>query len=165
MVEVTLGAKKAAVLCLLVNKDKVLLLKRAKEPHLGKYIPVGGKIEPFESPQEAAKREIFEETNVKVDNLNFCGVMVETSPIKFNWINFIYISDVEHFEPTECNEGALSWEKLDSILDLPTPTTDWYIYKFIRENKPFMFNALYDKDLNLLKLEDEITNEILFRDE
>jgi len=163
MVEVTLGGKRAAVLCLLVNKDKVLLLERAKEPHLGKYIPVGGKIEPFESPQDAAKREIFEETNVKVDNLKFCGVMVETSPIKFNWINFIYVSEVEYFEPPECNEGTLSWKQFDSILDLPTPTTDWYIYKFIRENKSFMFNALYDKDLNLLKLENEISNEILFK--
>lgn len=158
MSNLPIGVKRAAVLCLLVNNDKVLLVKRGKDPHQGKYIPVGGKIEPFETPLQAAKREVSEETNNEVVDFKFCGVMVETSPQKFNWINFIYVSNVEYFEPKPFDEGELVWHNIDDILDLPTPKTDWYIYKYIRENKPFMFDAIYDENITLLSLIEEIEN-------
>ena len=33
------------------------------------YTPVGGKIDPYESPYDAAIRETFEETVIKVDKM------------------------------------------------------------------------------------------------
>lgn len=162
MEEMRLGIKKAAVLCLLINEDKILLLKRNKEPHINKYIPVGGKIEPYESPKEAVIRETREETDEHINNFKLCGVMVETSPVNFNWINFIYVSNVNYFTPKICNEGELSWESFSKILELPTPTTDWHIYKYVMENKLFMFNAVYDENLDLQLLEDEMSNIVLY---
>jgi 8-oxo-dGTP diphosphatase len=60
-----------------------------------KYIPIAGKLEPFETPIEAAKREVKEECGVDLANLKFCWVMVETSAVDFNWINFIYTAEVD----------------------------------------------------------------------
>ena len=44
-----------------------MLLKRFKTPNKGLYTPVGGKLEPHESPLNAAIRETFEETGINVE--------------------------------------------------------------------------------------------------
>ena len=56
------GLKKSAVLCVLKNQDSFLLLKRLKEPNKELYTPVGGKLDPFENPNQTAIRETREET-------------------------------------------------------------------------------------------------------
>jgi hypothetical protein len=40
--------------------------------------------------------------------------------------------------------------------NVPTPKTNWYIYKYILDNKPFAFSAEYDGKLNLLSMTEEI---------
>ena len=60
--------QKLATLCYLYHKKKILLLHRVKKQndmHEGKYIGLGGKIEPYESPRECMIREIFEESGIK----------------------------------------------------------------------------------------------------
>lgn len=44
--------------------EKLLFCKRTKEPYLGKYNLVGGKIEPGEKGFDAAYRELEEETGI-----------------------------------------------------------------------------------------------------
>ena len=44
--------------------DKVLMCKRRKNPYIGLYNLVGGKIEPCEDGLEAAYRELVEETGI-----------------------------------------------------------------------------------------------------
>jgi ADP-ribose pyrophosphatase YjhB (NUDIX family) len=51
---------------LVTHEDRVLLGVRGKEPNRGKWILPGGKIKPFESIQEAARREIREETGLDI---------------------------------------------------------------------------------------------------
>ena len=46
------------------NLDKVLFCIRAKEPYKGLYNFVGGKVEKNESNDNAAYRELFEETGI-----------------------------------------------------------------------------------------------------
>lgn len=166
MSEVTLGLKRAAVLCVLKSRtaNRYLLLKRNKDPHINKYIPVGGKLEPFETPDEAAKREVFEETGKEVPFLKLCGIMTETSPVKFNWINYVYVGIVDEFEPRFCSEGDLEWIDADRILDIPTPTTDWFIYDLILRGNSFILDAQYDTQLNLKRLKNQIDETLLFED-
>lgn len=45
------------------NQNKVLLHKHKK---LGKWLPPGGHIEPNETPPEAARREVLEETGLEI---------------------------------------------------------------------------------------------------
>lgn len=48
----------------IIKDNQVLLIDHKK---LGKWLPAGGHIEPNESPEEAAIREVKEETNLSVD--------------------------------------------------------------------------------------------------
>ena len=46
------------------NKEKLLFCKRAKNPYKGLLNFVGGKVEPEENSENAAYRELFEETGI-----------------------------------------------------------------------------------------------------
>jgi 8-oxo-dGTP diphosphatase len=159
------GLKKAAVMCILRAGDHYLLLCRNKEPNQGKYVPVGGHIDPHETPRHAAIREVREETGYAIDDVRLCGVLVETSPIDYNWVVFVYSSEVRAFAPPVCNEGQLEWIHLSRITQVPAPATDMYIYDLISRGQMFALDAEYDQNLRLLLLQDEITGEVLHRDE
>ena len=49
--------------------DMVLLVKRGREPSRGYYAFPGGRVEPGETLEVAARRELFEETGLHVDSL------------------------------------------------------------------------------------------------
>lgn len=153
------GLKRTAVLCVLKNEHKFLLLKRLKEPNKDRYTPVGGKLDPYEEPYEAAIRETREETGIEVPQMRYCGVLVETSPNAYNWTSFVYLADIDFIIPPQCNEGSLEWVDFENVLNLPTPETDWYIYKYLLEERPFALNAVYDNELRLLTMKEEIANE------
>jgi 8-oxo-dGTP diphosphatase len=154
--QIQTGIKKAAALCVLKHKDSFLLLKRNKEPNAGMYAPVGGKIDPFETPKQAAIRETFEETGIQVPDMNYCGVLTESSPSRYNWISFIYIAEIEFMEPPPCDEGTLEWISAKNLSKIPMPPTDLIIYTYILDNKQFAFNAIYDAELNMTQLIEEI---------
>lgn len=158
MDKIPLGLKRTATLCILRNNNKFLLLKRLKEPNKDNFTPVGGKIDPFENPLNGAIRETFEETGIKVQTMKYCGLLTETSPTKYNWVNFVYITEIDFIDPPTCNEGTLTWIAFDELLNVPTPKTDWHIYKYILDGKPFALNAEYDEQLNLLSMTEEIEN-------
>lgn len=153
-----LGLKRTATLCILRHHHMFLLLKRLKNPNKDTYTPVGGKLDPFETPLNSAIRETIEETGIQVDGMKYCGILTETSPTEYNWTGYVYLADIPFSEPPPCNEGTLEWITFNDLLNLPTPKTDWYIYRYILDQKPFAFSAEYDKDLHLLSLKEEIEN-------
>lgn len=157
------GLKKTAVLCVLKNGHQFLLLKRLKDPNKNNYTPVGGKLDPHESPAEAAIRETWEETGIQVPAMKYCGVLVETSSADYNWVSFVYVAEVNFIEPAACNEGTLEWVHFDKVLSLPTPTTDWFIYKYILDEQPFSIMANYNEQLQLLSMTEEVTGKDLLK--
>lgn len=156
MSSIPLGLKRTAAMVVLRHERHFLLMKRNRPPHVGKYVPVGGKLDPFEDPYSAALRETFEETGWKVDKLTYAGVLVETSPIDYNWQCHIYLADVPPLPPPPCDEGDLSWIAFDDIPTIPTPPTDWILYQYLMRRQPFAFNAIYDADLTLTDMWEEI---------
>jgi len=55
--------------------ENMLMCKRRKDPYLGKYNLVGGKIEPGEESGHAAFRELYEETGITDQDISlfhFC---------------------------------------------------------------------------------------------
>lgn len=154
--------KKTAVLCVLKHGTQLLLLKRLKEPNKGLYTPVGGKLDPFESPLDPAFRETREETGIEVKTFKYCGVLVESSPSAYNWTSFVYVAEVEWVPAPFCNEGDLQWIPFADVLKVPTPKTDWFIYDDILQGKPFALNAEFDESVNLLAMTEGITGATLF---
>ena len=55
------------VICAVVCERSVLLLKRATAPYQGKWAFPGGYVEAYETPQQAAARELHEEVGVRVN--------------------------------------------------------------------------------------------------
>jgi 8-oxo-dGTP diphosphatase len=154
--------KKTAVLCVIRHGDHLLLLLRGKEPNMGMYVPVGGHVEPFEAARDAAIREVREEAGLVLDDLRFCGVLVETSPTKYNWVSFVYSAEAHRTPPVECAEGILEWVAIDRLEELPTPQTDMHIYRLVLMRRFFALDARFDKSVDLVSMRDEITGELLY---
>lgn len=160
--KVPYGLKRTATLCVLKNGNRMLLLKRWKEPNKGTYTPVGGKLDPHESPHDAAIRETWEETGIKVEKMKYCGLLTETSPTDYNWTGYVYLAEIDFVPAPPCNEGELEWIHFDDILSIPTPKTDWYIYQYLLEQKPFAFSAEFDEALDLIEMREEIEDVLVF---
>jgi 8-oxo-dGTP diphosphatase len=141
---------------ILRHQQHFLLLKRIKPPYVGSYLPVGGKLEPFEDPRTAAIRETKEETGLDITALKFGGSLMESSPIDYNWQCNIYIADIDFITPPPCPEGDLEWIAFADVPNVPTPPTDFTVYQYLMQEKPFAFNAVYDGKMNLIFMDEEI---------
>lgn len=86
--------------CYIDNGKELLLLHRNKKPndvHEGKWISVGGKLEAGETPDECARREIFEETHLTVKKMDFKGMITfpEFTP-GHDWYTYVFkVTDFE----------------------------------------------------------------------
>jgi 8-oxo-dGTP diphosphatase len=54
----------------LIDRDKVLLIQRARKPYFGMWSLPGGRLEPGETAEQAAEREIKEEVGLTVWRLH-----------------------------------------------------------------------------------------------
>jgi mutator protein MutT len=54
----------------LVDRDRVLLIQRARKPYLGMWSLPGGRLEPGETAEQAAERELMEELGLRVWRLH-----------------------------------------------------------------------------------------------
>lgn len=151
-----LGLKRSCSMVILRHQQHFLLLKRIKPPYVGSYLPVGGKLEPFEDPRTAAIRELKEETGLEITALKYGGSLMESSPIDYNWQCNIYIADIDFIVPPPCPEGDLEWIAFADVPHVPTPPTDFTVYQYLMKEKPFAFNAVYDGEMNLIFMDEEI---------
>ncbi len=71
----------AVAIAVLDENGKILLVKRGVEPGLGKWSLPGGYINLGETPHQACIRELYEETNLRANNLKLVGVYNQESSI------------------------------------------------------------------------------------
>lgn len=139
-----------------IKDGDVLLMLRNKEPNLGLWVGPGGKLEPGESPYDCAKRELYEETGLEVNNLYFRGLITEISPRPdWQWLMFLYVAT--EFSGTiveDKREGRLSWCALSEVMQLPIPEADSVFFqKVINIKMPFyQAKFVYDSDLCLVNV-------------
>lgn len=143
------------VLVYALRGDEVLVMHRNKEPNLGLWIAPGGKIETHESPHEAARREMVEETGLTVEDLTWRGFCTEVSPLPdWQWLLFIYVT--RSFSGTlrpDLREGNLAWINRETYFnELPIPQADAIFAPRVLEDDGAFFEAkfTYDADLKLV---------------
>ncbi|MFW5691210.1 MAG: NUDIX hydrolase [Chloroflexota bacterium] len=156
------GIKTPATMCILQSSHGLLLLRRTYPPHVGLFSPIGGKIDPHEQPEAAARREVQEEAGVTLNSMTLAGILTETSPTSYNWISYIYTAHVDPFDPPACAEGELRWIAPDAVNDVPTPPTDYAIYTYVLRGQFFVFDALFDSEQTLRHMRDEITGRLVY---
>ena len=79
-----------AVIAVVTNDNNELLVtKRAFEPYKGKLDLPGGFILPGETAEDALVREVMEELNVEIYDLEFCFTMANKYPYSQMFVNTI----------------------------------------------------------------------------
>ncbi len=123
-------------MCLVVKDGKVLLLNRPEKRGFPGYVGAGGKVEFPESMSEAAIREVYEETGLRVTNIQFKGID-GYSDTKNNYRYTVYNYVATQFEGTLLEnppEGSLHWVTIEDVMKLPMQ--DWFRRRF-----PLFFEA------------------------
>ncbi len=134
-------AREQLSLCFLKKDNQFLLINRNKPPFMGQWNAVGGHKIETETIQECAKREVFEETQLIVNNLELVA--------SFTWnyddgLGFIFVADIlEDISlssyPQKTDEGILDFKSIDWI-NHPKNTG------IIDDIKVFI-NEIYDKNI------------------
>ena len=98
--------------------SKTLLCKRTKEPYMGMYNLVGGKIEKENDGINEAYRELFEETNIKREDIDLIHFM-NLSYIKWDKELEVYYGILKnHVELIE-EVNKLEWVDIcDNFFDM-----------------------------------------------
>ena len=131
---------KLTTLCYLQQQDEWLMLnrnKKAKDDNWGKWIGVGGKFLPKESPEECMRREVREETGFLVTKWAFRGIVTFVSdccPVEY--MHLFTVSQWQG-EQQDCTEGELKWVKEKDLFSLSLWEGDKIFLRLLRENHPF----------------------------
>ena len=113
---------KLATLCYIRKDHHTLMVHRIKKEndmHAGKWNGLGGKLEPGETPEACATREIWEESGLRVKNLILRGVI--TFPgfaADEDWYTFLFVIDDFEGELIDSPEGTLQWIPDDELINL-----------------------------------------------
>lgn len=135
---------KISVLVFLENRaGELLLMLRAKQPNLGVWSPIGGKLEMAtgESPFQCAVRETHEETGLLVRETDmhlFAMIAEKAYQGETHWLMFLFRckQPIDRLPP-DIAEGRFAFHSREAINRLAIPETDqaalWPIYDQYRD--------------------------------
>ena len=140
----------------LKKDDCYLLLYRNKKKHdinHNKWIGVGGHVEPNETIDECAIREVKEETGLDVHSLSCSG---EVLFVDENLKMMMYIYEITDFsgDLIECNEGELKWIPIKDIYNYPMWEGDKAFLPKLINHEPYFKMVLTYRDNKLISIEE-----------
>jgi 8-oxo-dGTP pyrophosphatase MutT (NUDIX family) len=124
------GGRRAFSVAIFCRHDGAVLLIHHRR--LGTWLPVGGELEPGETPLEAARRELHEETGLSgrfpaglgVDGTppGLLGYEEHPAGSKGLHLNFAFVADVETRAVADCDEfDAVRWVTAAELESVPCP--------------------------------------------
>ena len=127
-------------LIVIFNEDlsKTLFCIRAKEPYKGLYNFVGGKVEENETNEEAAYRELFEETGISNKDVKLDHFM----DLKYENNLQVYYGILKHEVNLVEEKNKLEWVAInDELLDNSKFAGNYNIPHIIRQIKVYLKNG------------------------
>lgn len=132
---------KQTTLCYLQRDNSWLMLHRVKKENDAshdKWIGVGGKCEADESPDECMLREVWEETDLTVQQWQYRGIVTFISDV---WpCEYMHLFTATQWEGdmTVCDEGDLQWVPIAEIETLNLWEGDKIFLRLLRDpQQPF----------------------------
>lgn len=129
--------------------------KKGQDINAGKWIGVGGKLEPGETAEECVVREVWEETGLTLTEYERIGI------VKFLLDSFVEdmyvfrgISFTGHLTE-DCPEGELAWVPIEKVAELPTWEGDRYFLKAVLEGRKNINMTLRYEGERLVEVQDE----------
>ncbi len=152
---------KILTLCLIHQHPQLLLGMKKRGFGAGRWNGFGGKVEPGESIEQGAKREIKEEINIEVKDLTKLGI------IEFEFKGNPEILQVHIFKsnqfsgkPSESEEMKPQWFQVDEIPFNQMWSDDIYWLPLFLKGKKFKGKFLFDDNDNILEKEIKEVQEI-----
>lgn len=132
--------------------DKYLFLyrnKKKKDPNEGKYIGIGGHFEKNENRYACIRREVKEETSLRIKKPIFLGTIYFLNDSYEDEI--MHLFEIDSFEgklSSSCNEGSFALVRKEDIPSLPLWEGDKVFLEFLgsKLEKPFELTLIYQKD-------------------
>ena len=122
------------------NLNKVLFCIRAKEPYKGMYNFVGGKVEPRETNDEAAYRELFEETGITSRSIKLDHFM-DLNYFKYENNIQVYYGILKHEVNLVEEKNKLEWVIINKdLLNNKKFAGNYNIPHIIRQIKVYLEN-------------------------
>ena len=146
---------KETSLVYIMKDDSCLMLHRIRKEHdvnHGKWIGVGGKFEPGESPEECMRREVREETGLYIDQYRYCGIVTFQSDDDETEYMHLFLAEEFHGKLKSCEEGVLEWLPVSELTKIPHWVGDRIFLSLILYRKfPFFSLKLVYRDGVLLR--------------
>ena len=139
-----------------IKKDNCYLLlfrnKKKNDYNEGKWIGVGGHLEKGETKDQAAIREIKEETGLDVHSLSCAG---EVLFINNDYEETMYVYEITDFSGKliECNEGELKWIPIKDIYNYPMWEGDKAFLPKVINHEPYFKMKLTYRQNELISVE------------
>ena len=124
----------------LERDGKYLMLhrvKRERDENRDKWVGIGGKFEPGESPEDCAVREVYEETGLTMLSWSYRGIVTFVSD---EWgTEYMHLFHSADFTGSvkDCDEGVLEWVDKKALLSLPIWEGDKIFLRLLEEERPF----------------------------
>lgn len=133
---------KITTLCYMERQGAYLMLHRVvkeNDENHDKWIGVGGKLEPGESPDECLTREVREETGCRLNSFRFRGLITFVSDLWGTEYMCLYTSDDFDGDPLQaaCDEGVLEWVDKSRVPSLNLWEGDKIFLRLLQEERPF----------------------------
>ena len=112
-------------------------VRKERDENRDKWVGIGGKFEPGESPEDCALREVLEETGLTMHSWRYRGIVTFVSDEWGTEYMHLFHSDDFSGSLKDCDEGDLEWVDKQRVLHLPIWEGDRIFLRLLDTDEPF----------------------------